>query len=113
MTGWLSAAEPRAECSYVDEALAEELAAIDALPAYLTREEAWTFLRISEATLDRALDRGELARRRIGGRTTIPRASVRAWVMREAGVSLVENATSVEFAGRVGVPKPPIEGSTT
>lgn len=64
--------------------LADELAELDRLPAYLTREEAWTLLRVSDRGLDRMLERGELARRRIGGRTLIPRASIRAWIVAEA-----------------------------
>jgi excisionase family DNA binding protein len=68
----------------LDDALTEEVAAIDALPDYLTREEAWGFLRVTERTLDRMLERGELARRRFGGRTLIPRASLRALVLRQA-----------------------------
>lgn len=103
----------RPELIAVDDALVEELATVDALPPYLTREEAWTFLRISEATLDRALERGDLARRRIGdrgGRTVVPRASIRAWVLRQAGH---DGAEPVERPAIVGVPKPKTEGSPT
>lgn len=70
-----------------DLALAEELAELDRLPAYATREETWTFLRLTDRGLDRMLERGELARRRIGDRTLIPRASIRAWILREAGIA--------------------------
>ena len=69
-------------------AILEELAEVDALPRLLTREEAWTFFRFSESTLDRTLDRGDLERRRIGGTTYVTRASIRAWVLREAGIDL-------------------------
>jgi excisionase family DNA binding protein len=74
------------EPNVIDAVLAEELTAIDGLPDYLTREEAWTFLRVTERTVDRMLERGELARRRFGGRTVIPRASLRACVLRQAGL---------------------------
>ena len=97
------------------EALLEELAAVDALPPYLTREEAWTLLRVSEATLDRALERGELARRRIGGKTLIPRASIRAWVLRQVGAEgPPENGGAlVALPFTMEAPKPKTEGSTT
>ena len=98
-----------------NEALLEELAELDRLPAYLTREEAWTFLRVSEATLDRALDRGELARRRIGGKTLIPRATLRAWALRQAGAEAESEpgVVPVPLPVRMEVPKPPTEGSPT
>jgi hypothetical protein len=101
--------------SAADPVLLEELALIDALPEYLTRQEAWTFLRISEATLDRALDRGELARRRIGGRTTIPRAAIRAWALGQAGVEAEhENGGALtRLPVRMEVPKPQTERSAT
>lgn len=103
----------RPELELSDE-LAEELAAVDALPPYLTRAEAWTFLRVSEATLDRALERGELTRRRLGGRTVIPRAGIRAWVLREAGAGPdAGRGNLVELCGRLEVPKPTTEGSPT
>jgi len=73
---------PEAEAA----ALADELAVIDALPDYLSRDETWTFLRVTERTLDRMLERGELVRRRFGGRTLIPRASLRACVLKQAGI---------------------------
>ena len=94
----------------LDEALLEELAAVDALAPYLTRQEAWTFLRVSEATLDRALERGELARRRIGGKTLIPRSTIRAWVLRQAGAA---SDAAAPLRAIFGVPKPTIEGSPT
>ena len=50
------------------------------------RRQAWTFLRVTERTIDCALERGDMARRREGGRTLIPRASLRALVMQQAGV---------------------------
>lgn len=96
-----------------ESALAEELAELDQLPVYLTREEAWTFLRITDRGLDRMLERGELARRRIGSRTLIPRASVRAWVLREAGVTSPNGRCEVvDLHGKVG-PVPPTERTTT
>jgi excisionase family DNA binding protein len=70
----------------LDQVLVAELAVIDALPDYLSREEVWTFLRVTERTLDRMLERGELARRRFGGRTLIPRASLRACVLQQVGI---------------------------
>jgi hypothetical protein len=97
-----------------EQALADELAELDRLPLYLTREETWTLLRMHEATLDRALERGELARRRVAGRTLIPRASVRAWILRQAGVDDPEEGGSViELPAKVGAPKTPPEGSPT
>jgi hypothetical protein len=115
-----SAAELFALLPVGDAALAEELAAIDALPLYLSREETWTFLRISESTLDRACDRGDLARRRIGGqsregRTLIPRSSIRAWVLREAGSEPEGDDVGnlVDHRPRMGVPKPPTERRAT
>jgi Helix-turn-helix domain len=88
------------------EALADELAELDRLPAYLTREETWTFLRISEDALDRALERGELERRRIGGRVVIPRSGVRAWVVRQAQGDGDCPDNVVELPATLGVPKP-------
>jgi excisionase family DNA binding protein len=75
-----------------DDVLAAELAAVDALPPYLTRAEACEFLRISEDKLDAALDSGELGRRRIGRRVLIPRGSVRAWVLQQATTDASESS---------------------
>jgi hypothetical protein len=72
--------------SVVNDALREELAAIDALPPYLTYKETWTFLRICERSLYNAFDRGDLERRHIGGRAVVPSASIRTLVLRQAGV---------------------------
>jgi hypothetical protein len=71
----------------LDDVVAAELAAIDALPDLLKREEVWTFLRVTERTLDRRIKRGELVRWKHDGRTVIPRASLRAYVLRQAGLS--------------------------
>lgn len=71
-------------------ALADELAVIDELPPYLTIAELEAFLRVSERTVWALIERRELARRRLGSRTIVPRASVRAWVLREAGVDADE-----------------------
>jgi excisionase family DNA binding protein len=96
-----------------DDALLEELAELERLPVYMTREEAWTFLRLSDRGLDKMIERGAIAARRIGRRTLVPRASIRAWVLREAGIdepngggALVDASTI--FRGQY----PPMEGST-
>jgi excisionase family DNA binding protein len=96
-------------------ALAEELAELDRLPVSLTREEAWTFLRVTDRHLDRMLERGELARRRFGTRTLIPRASVRAWILRQAGVEPSPNGGGdlVDAAARFQGTVPPTERTTT
>jgi excisionase family DNA binding protein len=93
--------------------LEAELAELDRLPVYLTRAEAADYLRVNEATIDRALERGDLARRRVGGRTLVPRASLRAWVLRQAGVDLDAAAHNVfDLSARLGAPKPRSDRST-
>lgn len=98
----------------IDDAVSEELAEIDRLPAYLSREETWTFLRVDERTLDRMLERGDLERRRFGGRTLIPRASIRRLILLQATPDETRKgeAAAVVRAIGSGVPKPQPKGST-
>jgi hypothetical protein len=72
----------------LDPAIADELAELERLPAYLTREEAWTFLRVTERTLDRWLDQGLLVRRRVAGRTLVARASICRLILQGTGGDL-------------------------
>jgi excisionase family DNA binding protein len=69
------------------DALRAELAAIDALPLYLEIPEVAAVLRVCVRTVNNLLNRGELERRRLGGRTLVPRESIRAWVLRQAALN--------------------------
>jgi hypothetical protein len=69
----------------LNPAMADEVAELERLPAYLTREEAWTFLRVTERTLDRWLDQDLLVRRRVAGRTLVARASICRLILQGAG----------------------------
>jgi hypothetical protein len=94
-------------------ALAEELAVIDALPDYLTREEVWTLLRVDERTVDRWLEKGVLARRRLAGRTLIPRASLRGWVLQQAGIPPGEADSDAPVSANFGGSQTPDRKDST
>lgn len=63
--------------------LERELAELDSLPLYLTREQTAHVLGVHVATVYRMVVRGDLEARHIGRAVRIPRASVRAWVIRQ------------------------------
>jgi excisionase family DNA binding protein len=63
--------------------LERELAELDALPMYLSVRQAAGVLRVSERTIGRMRQRGELSSHHVGSRVRIPRASVKSWAIRE------------------------------
>jgi excisionase family DNA binding protein len=65
------------------DALERELSELDALPMYLSVQQAARVLHVSERTIGRMRQRGELASRRVGTRVRIPRASVKSWAVRQ------------------------------
>jgi excisionase family DNA binding protein len=65
--------------------VSDELAALEALPLYLTVAEAAEQLNVNPRTIWRLVERGELDLRRIGRAARIPRSSLVSYLGLEAG----------------------------
>jgi excisionase family DNA binding protein len=52
-------------------------------PALLSLKQSAAYLNVSERTIRNLLNRGELVRRRIGGRTLVPLTSLQSFLKRD------------------------------